>query len=360
MRGSRLVGFATVLIVFLVAAPFLFGNEMETETLEVIGEAIIYNQDVVAAKEAALEDAFRIAVRRTIGTWVTAESFTRNFISIEDSIFTKTRGYIKTYETLAVTVTESIVTVEARVTVSVSPLQADLQSLLGAMDNPQFIVLSEDPFLKETLEKELKTRGFLVAVCPQEECPQEITPEAITEIYENCFAEVLVLAEMDVENCTKTGSMWGYVIALSAESFWLDTAERLVESSARANGAGVNQEMAIKQAIGRASPELINTFVGNVVEAWSDFLLNGRRLEISIIDVSYGDLIKLRHRLDGIYGVRNVIQRKFEEGEALLEAYFTGSSQTLADLISTTNFRDIVILITAVGRGTINLTVIQR
>jgi len=358
MRVSRLIGFVTVLIVFLVAAPFLFANE--TETLEVIGEAAIYNQDIVAAKEAALEDAFRVAVRRTIGTWVTAESFTRNFVSIEDSIFTKTRGYIKTYETLDVTVTESVVTVAARVTVSVSPLQADLQSLLGAMDNPQFIVLSEDPFLKEALEKELKTRGFLVAVCPQEECPKEITPETIAEIYENCFAEVFVLAEMDVENCTKTGSMWGYVIALSAESFWLDTGERLVESSARANGVGVNQEMAIKQAIGRASPTLTDAFVEKITEAWSDFLLNGRRLEISIIDVSYGDLIKLRHRLDGIYGVRNVIQRKFEEGEALLEAYFTGSSQTLADLISTTAFRDMVILITAVGRGTINLIVIPR
>ena len=65
MRDFRVVGFATVLIVLLVAAPFPFANEMETETLEVIGEAIIYNQDIVAAKEAALEDAFRIAVTRT-------------------------------------------------------------------------------------------------------------------------------------------------------------------------------------------------------------------------------------------------------------------------------------------------------
>jgi len=228
------------------------------------------------------------------------------------------------------------------------------------MDNPRFILLSEDPFVKGTLEKELKGRGFSVVFCPQEEWPEEITLETIAEIYENYFAEVLVLVEVDVESCTKTGNMWGYVITLSAESFWLDTAERLVESSAPANGAGVNQEMAFKQAINQASPTLTDSFVEKITEAWSDFLLNGRLIEISIANVSYEDLIKLRRHLDGIYGVRNVIQRKFEEGEALLEVYFTGSSQTLADLIFTTNFRDMVVLITAVVRGTINLTVIPR
>jgi hypothetical protein len=370
MRGSRLVGFATVLIVFLVAAPFLFANEAETLTLEVVGEAPVYGEDVAGAKEAALEDAFRVAVRKVVGTWVTAESFTRNFISIEDSILTKSRGYIKTYETLDIEVTDDTVTLSVRVAVSLSPLQANLESLLGAMDKPRFVLLSESPFVKATLERELGERGFTVIFCPQE-WQGRISSGWISDTYSSCSANVLVLAEVNVEysmfmlpgekpQVLKGGDIWGCIVTLSISSFWLDTGERVVGCSVYANGSGVSKETAFGQAVSRASPKLIDTYVEKISQTWSDLLLNGRPIELSVTGVSYKNLIKLRHRLNRMYGVRNIIQRKFEDDRALLEVYFTGSSQTLADLIATTNFADMEMMITEVRREGIALRVRSR
>jgi hypothetical protein len=76
--------------------------------------------------------------------------------------------------------------------------------------------------------------------------------------------------------------------------------------------------------------------------------------------LSYEDLMGLRRRMEGLYGVKKVIQRTFEEGEALLEVHFTGSSATLADLISTTDFGDLTLLISAVKRGKLELEVMSK
>lgn len=360
MRSSKSVVFFVVLSALLLSTiPTYPSNHTKTVTMKVVGEAVIYDQDIVTAKKVALEDAFRKAVRKTVGTWVTAESFTRNFVSIEDSILTRAKGYIKTYETLDVNVSDNFVKLSAKVTVSVSPLQADLASLLGAMDEPRFIILSKDPFVKETLEKELKERGFPIILCLEEDWEEKITQKILAKIYQKCFAEILVSVELDVDRCTKTGNIWSYVITLSAESFWLDTARRLVDSAAQINGAGVNKEMAFKQAIRRGSPKLVNSFIERISEAWSDLLLNGRLITVSVTGVSYKKLINLRDHLNGIFGVREVVQRKFEKGVALMEVRFTGSSTTLADLISKTDFRNVSVIVTTVERGKIFLKVVS-
>ena len=94
-----------------------------------------------------------------------------------------------------------------------------------------------------------------------------------------------------------------------------------------------------------------------ISSAWSDLLLNGRPLDVSVSGVSYTDLMELRQRIGQMFGVKDIIQREFESGRGLLEVYFTGSSQTLADLIAMTDFGNMKMVTTEVRRGGINLMV---
>jgi len=367
IRGPRLFGLFVVFVALLLVAPLLLADEAGTLTLEVAGKAPIHNQDVVTAEKAALEDACVAAVREAMETLVTAKNYTRNFVSINDSILTQPGDFIKACETLATNVTEDTVTVPARVTVSLSPLQSNLESLLGSMDKPRFALLSESSFAKETLERELEGRGFTVLFCAQE-CKGVITPEWASKRGESCSADVLVLVEADVEyamfmlpgekpQVLKGGDIWGCIATLSVSSFWLDTAERLAGGSICTNGSGMSKEAAFRQAVGRASPKLIDAYVEKISRAWSNLLLNGRSLDLSVSGVSYTDLMELRQRLGQIFGVKDIIQREFESGRALLEVYFTGSSQTLADLIAITKFPNMETVTTEVRRGGINLMV---
>jgi len=71
-------------------------------------------------------------------------------------------------------------------------------------------------------------------------------------------------------------------------------------------------------------------------------------------------LMGLRQRMMKLYGVRDIIQRQFEGEQALLETYFTGSAQALADLISMTDFGNLAVQIVAVKRGQVILSLMPK
>ena len=56
---------------------------------------------------------------------------------------------------------------------------------------------------------------------------------------------------------------------------------------------------------------------------------------------SYSKLLRFRKRLGFIFGVQKVEQRNFTGRSAILDARFTGSPKTLADMIQETNFEDL-------------------
>lgn len=346
----------------IALASFSVANGVEEITLEVKGEAPIYDNEIVEAKKMALEDAFRTAVMKAMGAWVTAESFTRNFVPIENSVLTRSRGYIKTYEVVDITVGENVVCLTVKVTVNVSPLQADLNTLLGAVGNPRFVHLAENPLVQEMIERALKEKGFTVIPCMYD-WPEEITPTIFTEIYEECFAEILLLTKVDAQYSTivtQGSKIWGCIIPLTTDVFWLDTGERIMSAVAHANGAGVTKEVAFKQAVERACPDLLDRLVEGISQAWTDLLLNGRSIVVIAAGLSYEDLMKLKEHINGLFGVKNVILRDFEDSTATLEVWFAGSSQTFADLIAMTDFKDLTVKIVAVKASEIRLAITSR
>jgi len=75
---------------------------------------------------------------------VSAESFSQNFVSIDRSILTKARGYIKSYEILTAQQTPETFTLTTRITVSIDPIRDELTALgmlLEAMGNPRVLIL---------------------------------------------------------------------------------------------------------------------------------------------------------------------------------------------------------------------------
>src|SRR5438067_137140 len=120
------------------------GGQERVEVLVVEGESPIIQNDVLQAKQRALEDALATAVHKVIGTFVSAESFSQNFVSIERSILTKTHGYVKNYTILKEESTPEAVTLTVEAKVAVDPIRDDLTALgilLEAMGHPRVLIL---------------------------------------------------------------------------------------------------------------------------------------------------------------------------------------------------------------------------
>jgi len=140
----RLLWLFTLIICLSGALLNTTEGQERVEALVVEGESPVIQNDLPQAKQRALEDALATAVHKVIGTFVSAESFSQNFVSIERSILTKTRGYVKNYTVLKEESTPEAVTLTVEVKVAVDPIRDDLTALgilLAAMGHPRVLIL---------------------------------------------------------------------------------------------------------------------------------------------------------------------------------------------------------------------------
>ena len=261
-----------LLILFIMSVtPILGAVESPTEAIIVYGESPIYDSKVIPARQRALEDAFRNAVRKILGTMVTAESYTQNAISIDDSIMTKEKGYIKTYEILEEQKDKESILLKVNVVISIEPIKDDLTAmkiLIEAMGNPRIILLIDEDgqetirnsYAAENITKALTKKGFNI-VDPFS--TGNLTEKEILNAFEKgnfigldsdkLQAEILMLGKGRVENITEVemSGLIGCIVNLNIKVTSIDTGKIVPEKNTSINGVGVTSESAYNNAFSK-------------------------------------------------------------------------------------------------------------
>lgn len=366
-----------LLILFIISVtPILWAAETSTETIIVYGESPIYDGKVIPARQRALEDAFRNAVRKVLGTFVTAESYTQNAISIDDSIMTKAKGYITTYEILEEQKDKESILLKVNVVISIEPIKDDLTAmkiLIEAMGNPRIILLIDEDgqetirnsYAAENITKALTKKGFNI-VDPFS--TGNLTEKEILNAFEKgnfigldsdkLQAEILMLGKGRVENITEVemSGLIGCIVNLNIKVTSLDTGKIVTEQNTRINGVGANRESAYKNAFSKAGENISSLLIDEITIVWGSSLLNGRDINLEISVNDYNKLKDFKRRISYLFGVRHVNQQYFKDGKSLFLLKFTGSAQTLADIISTTYFMDIKVIITELSNDVVKVS----
>lgn len=366
------------IILFVIFIPSIsWAAEPSTETIIVYGESPIYDGKVIPARQRAIEDAFRNAVRKVLGTLVTAESYTQNAISIDDSIMTKAKGYIKTYEILEEQKDKESILLKVNVVISIEPIKDDLTAmkiLIEAMGNPRIILLIDEDgqetvrysYAAEQITKALTKKGFNV-VDPFS--TGNLTEKEILNAFEKgnfigldsdkLQAEIFMLGKGRAENITavEMSGLIGCIVNLDIKVTSIETGKIVTEQSTRINGVGANRESAYKNAFSKAGENVSSLLIDEITIVWGSSLLNGRDINLEISVNDYNKLKDFKRRVSHLFGVRHVNQQYFKDGKALFILRFTGSAQTLADIISTTYFMDIKVIITELSDNVVSVMV---
>lgn len=119
----------------LVAAPAF----ASTQQLKVEGVAAIINDDIPTARDRAIDDAKRKAVEQVAGTQVSAESITENFQLVQDRIYARASGFVKTYKIIAEYKEEGVYHVKIDATVDTGRLAENLDQIFKV--KPRVIVM---------------------------------------------------------------------------------------------------------------------------------------------------------------------------------------------------------------------------
>jgi|GEM_PF-7012960 len=128
--------------------------------------------DKAKARDEAVTDACRRAVEEGVGLFVKSDTLVKNSQLIEDNIYTKSKGYIKSYRVVKEGVKDDLYRVTVEATVLLSIIEKDLDGVweqLSIASSPRFMVLIYDkkkkdsqPVVENVLIDRLDTLGAKV------------------------------------------------------------------------------------------------------------------------------------------------------------------------------------------------------
>gem|GEM_PF-3448124 len=295
-------------------------------TVLVTGEAVVYDGNVAQAKNMALQEAFASAIRQVMGTYVTAQSFSQNFVNIDRSVLNRTQGYIKTYKILETNETPDFVMLKIEAIVAEDGIKNDLAALgilLDSMGNPVVAVQGKDQGLEisgslPVFKQRLAEKGFYL-----KEAHPDKTPD------------VNIQLQGAVANQTQISStgMFGAVVNLRAQAQQVSTQKLIASQSVLANGAGFDETAALTQAYQNAADQLAPQLVEAISKTWQSALTAGRTIQLKAIAPDYAAIQQFTRYLGRTFGVKKVDLKFFDAGIGHFLIRFTGPTRTLADLL---------------------------
>lgn len=362
---------------------------------EATGQAAVLNGDKPAAREKAIDDALRQAVKMAVGTQVQSVTEVQDFQTKMDTVLEHSTGYVKRYEILREGMDADVVQVTLRAQVSLAALDKDLEAmgLLMARKNfPRTMVLIAEqnvgmvaparPWVRNEVVSadlrvaenvvldELRQRGFRQLVDAEigEQKAASVggfttalTAAQARKLGSLTHAEVILLGQAIVSQrapLAELGPDWHSCSAnLSARAVNTDNGDVLAALETSQNAAALDDLSCGKQAIQKAAKKLAEQVVQKVGARWSEDVSGGNAVHVTARKVGS---LRAASEFKGaltqqLRGVRSVAQRSYSGGTQELDVTLVGSTEQFAEELETKKLGRFTVRVTAVTANTVDV-----
>ena len=365
MNSKKLILILTLSL--LLSLPGFTQDEGDKEVV-VSGISDIVGGNTMAAREKALTNAYRAAVESGVGSMVESNSITQNFQLITDNIYSKSQGYVKSFDVVSEGMGDAPNTykVTIKAIVNMTQMGDDLRSLgilQDIMGMPKIMsmidevstssgasVLSSDPSSSIAVEEKLLKKGFELV---DKEMVQKIrskemarmdelmeNDDAISRIAkeaaEQYGAQYLLLGVANIEPYSDSGGMKTATSAFKCKIVDTSTGEKLATTQKAETGAGTSWGSADMNAGSRSGALVADTVIPMLIQNWSKRSQQGVVYIVKLYGVeSYGNQgRKFMRAVESIPGVTGCVKRMWDANLKRLEldvTYKGGSADGLID-----------------------------
>jgi len=384
-----------LLFFFLLFALPFWGLAQETEEVVTSGVGTIIGGDQAKARDDALQDALRNAVEQVVGTLVSSQTLVENFQTVEDNIYTKSRGYIRNYTVVSEGKGEEGLTYEVKIKaiVRLSEIKDDLAAigvLLERKHMPRMMVLMEEKNIGETeysgvtvslgiaesaIIERFREKGFEFIdeeVAKKEvdrdkaEAALEGDANAAAAIGRAYQAEVIITGKAFAKSAAAAqpmlAGMHSMQATIQAKAINVDNARILVSKTESAAAVHLDEVAGGTQAIQKAATTLADYMIGEILKRWGTELTSGMTVTLRVRGLkSFNDLTDLINALKyEVRGVKAVRQRDFSGGTALLDVETRGDAQSLARELSMKDLEKFAVQVTGQTQNKVNIKVSKK
>ncbi|MBI2118722.1 MAG: hypothetical protein HYT97_03740 [Elusimicrobia bacterium] len=333
------------------------GETVDGEVVEAEGLSAVTN-DLIGTKRASLADAYKNAIEKVVGIFISARTMVDKAITIQQNILGKTDGYVKKHEVIKEgQEADGLYHTKIRALVSYQQIQNDLKELevlqAPMIGNPRVAILLDetiqgfedsgsactDAIAQGLLERGYKVvdRSELAAIRVAEATQQLLSgnmEQALKPIVQKLNAEVVITGKAIASPITTEGlgGLISYRATLTGKALKAQTGEILAAVSLQGSGLDATKEAASQKAMAQAGKNAANDLASRVANELA------RRSTVLVIVQGLADLNRLRDIKDFIsktQGVGDIYMRSFSEGRAEMEVKVNSvTSSDLANSIS--------------------------
>ena len=346
------------------------GKSGATVTVKARGVSEFRPNRVAESREKAIESAQRDAVEQASGVFIESQTKVRNYELVRDEVLSRSEGFIKSFKILKEGRERGLyqVSIEAEVVKSafIKDVNASLEALYRRVGMPRVMVVITERSLDEAgnlresqnagnlkivekvIRKILNKQGFtfidarsaaglsLLDVALQGE---DIARDKAIAAARTTPAEIIILGHASTVDKGSISKMNIAQANVALDVIRVDSGQILASEVASGRGLNVNKETAALVALQKAAQAVTPRMIEQVTYHWIKERSEGSRIDLVVKNVSFGDLLVLRRALGTeISGVKQVIQRSYSKGVALIELKARATTEEVAESLYTAEF----------------------
>lgn len=349
--GSALVLTSLSLLIAFVPS-FMALSESVAITAEGVGE--IVSGEKARARDEAINDAFRRAIEKAIGTYISSETKMENMQVIKDEISVRSRGYVTDYEVISEEEKEDLYRVKIKAWIKSTPLQKDLANIIKTCGDPKMVVFIQEtnlgrrqPFstIGSSLRSYFQDKGFhLVSRSQVEKIKNNVMAqktlegdmEAAVSLANNFEADVLVTGKAYTEFITqktvRSTQMYSTKAYTDIRAVITQQAQIVSSFNEMTTEFDMSKKSAGNKALTKISENIGGELSLDIVDAFCSAPSGpSRSVQLVFTNInSYSRFISIMDRLKQIREVKSVHQRLFDIPVAKLDLDLTLRAEDLA------------------------------
>jgi hypothetical protein len=366
------------------------------EAKEVVARGLgaILAGDEVKAEEDATAAALRNAVEQVVGTMIESDVLVQNYQTMEDNIYTRTAGYVQSYEVISKNKQlDNAIEVTIRAVVKLTDLQNDLAAigvLISRKGKPRTMVLIDEKNIdahyynylqnmnttETALMNELMNYGFPFVDATQSKAV--IAGDVVTAALNGDAAAAASIAARMGAEIILTGTAVSKVASgapsvvtnaglkscqanINLRVIRADDASIIAVASAYDRAAHIDEitggTMALQKAAKTAAIELKD----KIIKAWQQDVYSSTQVQLQVLNIaSFTQLNTFKNSLKYyVRGIQAVNQRNFASGTALFDIDTKGTAEQMASELEAKEIEGLKLKVVGLTPNKVTVQIVQ-
>ena len=361
-KWIRLIGFLVGLTMAGAACCGTAGAAVKQ--INVLGTAVVHENDLVAGRQNAVADALVAAVGQVVLEMLTGETVVRRFKVINDGILAKPEDYIQNYRVLTESVAGKSIRTLVQVDIAVDRVSRDLSrlglALAGAVyPRVAFMVaekngaaaefaywwgareLQQRTICEAAMAKTLQAIGFDVIDLPALETPlglPVVVPEnQMIGLAQRLGADIVFAGNGTAVAASNTmgGTIAAFEAVVDVRAFSVQSGQQVGRTRQKFVVSGQDAFLGGREALSGAGAAAGDELARQIMIAWQQEQDRSAVIQV-VVEGTGGHIasfVRLRTAIATLSGVKELKMQEMSTDQAVMAVSYQGSTRSLADAL---------------------------